>query len=273
MNILRRHVAVVAALGITAALFAGCSEGASDLLNFILQRSHSGDVTQNGADPRLARQAPDPALVEANTAFAFDLYRTLAADAPVGNTFISPASVSIALSMTYNGADNATRDSMAQVLGYSAMFAGGAQQREPDPAVESRLRRRTRHARAGQQPVGEDRCPLHRRFRRQERALLRRGHAARGHGRPGDARHRERVDQREDARHDPGDAEGAFTCHRAPAHQRHLLQRHVDLPVRSRSDDRLTVPSGERRRRDRADDGDGIARRRDRGQALAVSGR
>ena len=121
MNTRRRIMAAIAAAGIAVFLFTGCSENARWLFDAIIGGDHSGDVTTNGADPRLARQPVDAGLVSANTRFAFDLYQTLATDAAGENLFISPASISVALSMTYNGADEATRDSMAQVLRYSGM--------------------------------------------------------------------------------------------------------------------------------------------------------
>ncbi len=66
--------------------------------------------------------APDAtALREGNTAFATDLYRTLAAD-PTSkgkNLFFSPHSISIALAMTYAGASGDTATEMASALHYT----------------------------------------------------------------------------------------------------------------------------------------------------------
>ncbi|MFH1746841.1 MAG: serpin family protein [Planctomycetota bacterium] len=53
-------------------------------------------------------------LVESNTAFALALYKQLQTDE--GNLFLSPVSVSTALSMTYAGARGETATEMAQVL-------------------------------------------------------------------------------------------------------------------------------------------------------------
>lgn len=56
-------------------------------------------------------------IVRSNNAFGFDLYKNLInTEEDSVNTFISPASIFLALSMTYNGADHSTRDAMAQVL-------------------------------------------------------------------------------------------------------------------------------------------------------------
>ncbi len=63
----------------------------------------------------------DPRLVEANTGFAFHLFQTLLDGAPGANLFISPASVSLALAMTYNGAAAETAEAMAETLGLGGM--------------------------------------------------------------------------------------------------------------------------------------------------------
>jgi serpin B len=54
------------------------------------------------------------AIVQADTAFAFDLYARAAGGE--GNKFLSPYSISVALSMTYAGARGQTADQMARVL-------------------------------------------------------------------------------------------------------------------------------------------------------------
>jgi serpin B len=68
-------------------------------------RRHRGDRTVN------EQLAP---LVEAGNRFAFDLYdRLRSAD---GNLFFSPASISVALAMTYAGAAGSTETEMAKTL-------------------------------------------------------------------------------------------------------------------------------------------------------------
>jgi serine protease inhibitor len=56
-------------------------------------------------------------VIEASNTFGFDIFREILSDEPTGkNIFISPTSISLALGMTLNGANNATEDSMAYAL-------------------------------------------------------------------------------------------------------------------------------------------------------------
>jgi serine protease inhibitor len=63
----------------------------------------------------------DAGLVSANTKFAFDLFRELISEDMNKNIFISPLSISIALAMTYNGAEGTTKDAMAKTLNFGNM--------------------------------------------------------------------------------------------------------------------------------------------------------
>jgi len=58
----------------------------------------------------------DARLVEASTKFGFNLFDRVAKQDPNKNIFISPASVAIALSMTYNGASGETQQAIAKTL-------------------------------------------------------------------------------------------------------------------------------------------------------------
>lgn len=55
-------------------------------------------------------------IVDANTGFAFDLLREMRKQDSDVNVFLSPLSISMALTMTYNGADGATKTAMEDVL-------------------------------------------------------------------------------------------------------------------------------------------------------------
>ena len=59
-------------------------------------------------------------LTQANTAFAWDLYKRHASSSAVAqNVFMSPLSITVALAMTYLGAREQTRAQMKQVLHFS----------------------------------------------------------------------------------------------------------------------------------------------------------
>ncbi|KAM9435863.1 leukocyte elastase inhibitor-like isoform 1-T2 [Clarias gariepinus] len=60
-------------------------------------------------------------LSHANSAFALELYRAISAENPNGNLFISPLSISAALSMVYLGARGGTAEEMAKVLSFSSV--------------------------------------------------------------------------------------------------------------------------------------------------------
>jgi len=66
-------------------------------------------------------ESVDPRQAAANTGFGFKLFHELAQGDPGQNIFISPASVSMALAMTYNGADGATKETMTKVLELQGM--------------------------------------------------------------------------------------------------------------------------------------------------------
>lgn len=66
--------------------------------------------------------ADGASVINANNQFAFDFFKaTLAQDPTNNNKLISPLSIYLALSMVYNGADNATKDSIAQTLQVSGI--------------------------------------------------------------------------------------------------------------------------------------------------------
>ena len=60
-------------------------------------------------------------VVRANTAFGFDALRQISKAEPAKDIFISPVSMSLALAMTYNGADGETSRAMAKTLGFEGL--------------------------------------------------------------------------------------------------------------------------------------------------------
>jgi serine protease inhibitor len=63
----------------------------------------------------------DDRLVESSTSFGFNLFDRLAKQDPKKNIFISPSSVVIALSMTYNGASGETQEAIAKALEFQGI--------------------------------------------------------------------------------------------------------------------------------------------------------
>lgn len=87
-----------------------------------------------------AEPAQTESLVQANTAFALDLYGQL--KSTPGNLFLSPYSISTCLAMTYAGASGDTATQMAQVL----HFMGDQQQVQADFArLQEQLKEAEKH--------------------------------------------------------------------------------------------------------------------------------
>lgn len=119
------------------------------LLVSLLTAACGGVGRPAGADsltgPKEVAHTVDQRLLRAETAFSFDLLNAIRAEKPGENLFISPASVSLALAMTYNGAVGETRQAMAKALQVDGMpvadvnKANAALQSvlaNPDPKVE-----------------------------------------------------------------------------------------------------------------------------------------
>lgn len=88
--------------------------GAGVLLNNL-----SLNLAYANSDARAA--SVDKSIVAANTNFAIRLLKELQSEQSGRNVFTSPLSVSIALAMTYNGANSSTREAMGRVLGLDGM--------------------------------------------------------------------------------------------------------------------------------------------------------
>ena len=84
-------------------------------------------------------------LIAANTRLSFKLFSEILKQQPDQNIFISPASIAIALAMTYNGAQGQTQQAMAQTLELQGMSLEEVNQANaalratltnPDPKVQ-----------------------------------------------------------------------------------------------------------------------------------------
>ena len=89
-----------------------CLSGCFDI-NFV--RNIIGDALETIEDPDVS------SVASANTRFGFNLLQDLREREPGANIFISPLSISIALTMTYNGAVGETERAMAEVLEIDAL--------------------------------------------------------------------------------------------------------------------------------------------------------
>lgn len=88
------------------------------LVGLIACEKNNSDNNQVQLDP-VEITLPDKSeeVIEASNTFGFDVFRLILADELAKtNLFISPTSISLALGMTLNGANNATEDSMEYAL-------------------------------------------------------------------------------------------------------------------------------------------------------------
>lgn len=77
--------------------------------------------TQDIDDPIFDYNLKSAKVIETNNDFGLELLRTVVSGEKEPNIMISPASVSIALGMAYNGAESTTRDAFEEVLNYEGL--------------------------------------------------------------------------------------------------------------------------------------------------------
>jgi len=93
--------------------------GACGLLGCQQHAADSGRDSHHGSRKPVTHI--DNRLVEADNRFGFELFSELTRPDPTQNVFISPASVALALTMTYNGAAGETQTAMAEALELAGM--------------------------------------------------------------------------------------------------------------------------------------------------------
>ncbi|MDQ7095333.1 serpin family protein [Desulfosporosinus sp. PR] len=102
---------------LAASLLAGCSAQTA-------QSGQNSPIPKNmnaaGADS-FAKNQISKDVIAGNTRFAFALFKQLDKEDGKRNIFISPLSVSTALTMTYQGAATSTKEAMAEALGYTGI--------------------------------------------------------------------------------------------------------------------------------------------------------
>jgi serpin B len=80
--------------------------------------------SQEIADPEFDYNLKSAKVIETNNQFGLELLKKVFETEEKANVMISPASVSIALGMTYNGAETATREAFEEVLNYEGLTRG-----------------------------------------------------------------------------------------------------------------------------------------------------
>jgi serpin B len=102
----------------SAAVFAAC-------LSVLFSGCQSGDPVASGSDPKsrellASLSVADREIIRNDNGFGFRLFARLS-EKGEGNLFVSPLSVSMLLTMVYNGAGGSTEQEMAEVLGFGGM--------------------------------------------------------------------------------------------------------------------------------------------------------
>lgn len=100
---MKRMMHIMLCVILTISLLAGCSISSNQNSNQNLT---------------FDKEKIDFDVVKGNTQFAFDVFKQLNREDSGKSIFISPLSISTALSMTYQGAKGTTKDAMAQALRY-----------------------------------------------------------------------------------------------------------------------------------------------------------
>ncbi len=110
----RISIAVLAAIVTLTSV--SCSGAASSDLN--PKPSQTPTTNPIATKPKLV---VNPKLIEANTRFSFKLFSEILKQDSQKNVFVSPSSVAIALSMTYNGAKGETQQAISKALNMQGM--------------------------------------------------------------------------------------------------------------------------------------------------------
>lgn len=79
----------------------------------------SCEITQQTERERFSAIEKNKEFIEANNKFAFDVFKKVFNEETRENLMISPVSLSLALGMTYNGAENETKTAFEKALNYT----------------------------------------------------------------------------------------------------------------------------------------------------------
>jgi serpin B len=91
------------------------------LVAIILGGVYYFTVRNNTSTPTATIKDVSASVTSANNNFGINVFNQLVKQSPQNNIFISPASIAMALSMVYNGADGSTQTAMRNVLNYQGL--------------------------------------------------------------------------------------------------------------------------------------------------------
>ena len=122
-----KRIGLVAAIG-TAMI--GCGGSGEDTANFPGRLNPTPDAVNKATKSLTTGKAKS--VTAASNTFGFSLFQELAKKEPSKNIFISPSSVSMALTMTYTGAEAGTKTAMEKTLGFAGMSTREVQEANKD---------------------------------------------------------------------------------------------------------------------------------------------
>lgn len=103
---MKKQLCLIVAIIMMVSVFAGCS----------------GSVLPFSKNSTFDKDKISAETVQGNSRFAFDIFKQLDKEDGKQSIFISPLSISTALTMTYQGAGTTTKEAMAKALGYSGIY-------------------------------------------------------------------------------------------------------------------------------------------------------
>lgn len=78
-------------------------------------------LVPNDDDPQFDYSKKSLEVVQTNNEFGFEMFQEIIKDEENANVMISPASICLALGMTYNGAETSTKEAFEEVLNYEGL--------------------------------------------------------------------------------------------------------------------------------------------------------
>src|SRR5690554_5897256 len=116
-----RHICILLCITMVLGMVAGCSTKPSANPDLDNSAKDKAKPDSKSADLLHDTGKINKDVVRGNMDFAFNIFRQFNREDRENNIFISPLSISTVLAMTYQGAQGATRESMARALGYSGI--------------------------------------------------------------------------------------------------------------------------------------------------------